>query len=259
MQSKTIVFIHGMFMTGLCWEQWLPRFQALGYTCLAPNWPGRDQPVEALRQKHPDPQLGRLTLTQVVEHHAGLIRTLAEKPIVIGHSMGGLVTHLLVGRDLAAAGVTIDSAPPAGVFTTRFSFLKANWPMINPLVPAGQPRHMSFADFQYAFVNTLPPAAQRAAYDRYVVPESRRVPRESLTRAGRVDFNRPHAPLLLIAGSADHIIPAPLNRTNYQRYRRSPSQTDFKVFPGRVHFIIGQTGWEEVADAIAEWIRDRGV
>src|SRR5512146_455325 len=132
MQTKTIVFIHGMFMNALCWEGWLARFQARGYTCLAPNWPGRDRPVEALRASHPDPQLGRLTLTDVVEYHTGLIQKLPEAPVLIGHSMGGLVTQLLVQRGLAAAGVAIDSAPPSGVFTTRWSFLKANWPMIDP-------------------------------------------------------------------------------------------------------------------------------
>jgi hypothetical protein len=68
-----------------------------------------------------------------------------------------------VQRGLAAAGVALDSAPPAGVFTTEWSFVKANWPMINPLIPATTPRLMAFEDFQYAFVNALPPAEQRAA------------------------------------------------------------------------------------------------
>jgi pimeloyl-ACP methyl ester carboxylesterase len=164
MKARTIVFVHGMFMTALCWEGWLDCFQAHGYKCLAPNWPGRDRPIETLRKNHSDPQLGNLTLSDVVEHFAGTIRKLGEKPILIGHSMGGLVVQILLQRDLAAAGVAIDSAPPAGVFTTKWSFLKANWPMINPFVSQYKPRQMSFEDFQYAFVNTLPPAEQRAAY-----------------------------------------------------------------------------------------------
>jgi pimeloyl-ACP methyl ester carboxylesterase len=159
--TKTIVFIHGMFMTPLCWEHWVSRYQAQGYTCLAPAWPGRDKPIETLRKNHPDPELGRLNLTHIVEHLTGLIRQLNEKPVLIGHSMGGLVTQILLQRDLAAAGVAIDSAPPVGVFTTVPSFLKSNWPMINPLVSASQPRLMPFEDFQYAFVNGLPLAEQR--------------------------------------------------------------------------------------------------
>ena len=253
MQAKTIVFIHGMFMTAMCWEKWVPYFQERGYQCLAPNWPGRDKPVEAQRKDHPDLLLGQLGLGDVVNHFENIIRKLPEKPLLIGHSMGGLVTQLLLQRDVAAAGVAIDSAPPAGVFTPSWSFLKANFPMINPFVSGAAPRCMPFADFQYAFVNTLPLAEQQADYERYVVPESRKVPRDSLVSAGAVDFKKAHAPLLLIAGKADHIIPAGLNKINFEKYHASPSRTDFKEFPGRVHFIIGQKGWEEVAEYVAGW------
>jgi pimeloyl-ACP methyl ester carboxylesterase len=259
MKAKTIVFIHGMFMTPLCWENWLVYFQSKGYSCSAPSWPGRDRPVETLRANHPDPQLGQLTLSQVVESCTNHIRLLDEKPILIGHSMGGLIVQLLLQGDLAVAGVAIDSAPPAGVFTTQWSFLKANWPMITPLVSKYQPRWMSFEDFQYAFVNTLPLEEQKAAYNRYVVPESRGVPQESLGGIAKIDFKRQHPPLLLTAGSEDHIIPARLNRYNFERYQASSSVTDFKEFSGRVHFVIGQKNWEEVAGYILKWIDEKGV
>lgn len=256
MKSRTIVFIHGMYMNSRCWEHWVPAFQAKGYTCLAPDWPGRDQPVDVLRKKHPDPQLGQLTLSRVLQHMTGIIRSLKEKPVLIGHSMGGLVVQLLLQQDLAAAGVAIDSAPPMGVLTTQWPFLKSNWPHITPFVPVGHPIEMTFERFQYTFVHTLPPGEQRAAYDRYVVPESRRVPRESLM--ARIDFHRPHAPLLLIAGSLDHLIPAALNRTNHARYQASPSVTDFQEFPGRTHFIVGQEHWQEVVETIGAWLDKQG-
>ncbi|MGD1148824.1 MAG: alpha/beta hydrolase [Thermoanaerobaculaceae bacterium] len=254
---KTIVFIHGMYMNSLCWERWVGYCQARGYRCLAPDWPGRAQPPEVLRKNHPDPQLGRLTLNRVLDHFADAIKTLDEKPVLIGHSMGGLLVQLLLQRDLAAAGVAIDSAPPMGVFTTRWSFLNSNWPHITPFVSQARPIEMTFSQFQYAFANTLPLADQRAAYERYVVPESRRVPRGSLT--ARVDFKRSRPPLLLIAGSADNIIPASLSESNRARYKRSPSVTDFKEFAGRTHFIIGQENWEEVADYVLAWLKQKGM
>ena len=117
---KTIVLIHGMFMPPLCWENWLPRYQAKGYHVFAPAWPGRDKPVETLRNVHPDPQLAKLKLSDVVEHIAKFIQSLDEKPAIIGHSMGGLVVQLLLQRDLAVAGVAIDPAAPMGVFTTTW-------------------------------------------------------------------------------------------------------------------------------------------
>ncbi len=252
MKTKTILLIHGMFMNPLCWEKWIPRYQAKGYKVLAPAWPGRDKPVEELRKNHPDPELPKLKLNDVVEHMANIIQGLDEKPAIIGHSMGGLAVQLLLGRDLAVAGVALDPAPPMGVFTTAFSFLRANLPAINPFL-LGQPAWMTFEQFQYAFVNTLPLEQQRAAYDRYVVPESRGVPTSSLGAAGRVDFKRPRRPLLITAGEKDHIIPASLNRSNYKKYP-GPSITEFKEFPGRDHFLIGERGWEEVADYSLAWL-----
>ena len=257
MKTKTIVFIHGMYMNSLCWEHWVAHYQAKGYMCLAPDWPGRDQMIDVLRKNHPDSRLGQLTLSRVLEHFADIIKKLNEKPIIIGHSMGGLVVQLLLQRDLAAAGVAIDSAPPLGVFTTKWSFLKSNWPHITPFVSQNSPIEMTFERFQYTFVNSFPLAEQRAAYERYVVPESRRIPRNSLT--ARVDFKKSHPPLLLIAGSADNIIPASLIKSNYAKYKRSSSVTDFKEFAGRTHFIIGQKNWEEVAEYILAWLNEKGV
>ena len=257
MKSKTIVFIHGMYMNSLCWEQWVAYYQTKGYRCVAPDWPGRDLPIEDLRKKHPDPELGQLTLSRVVEHYADTISTLNEKPVIIGHSMGGLVVQLLLQRDLAAAGVAIDSAPPMGVFSTKWSFLKSNWPHITPFAAQSSPIDMTFERFQYTFVNGFPLAEQRAAYERYVVPESRRVPRESLTAS--VDFRKPHVPLLLVAGSADNIIPASLNKSNQAKYRSATSVTDFKEFAGRTHFTIGQNNWQEVADYILAWLDIQGI
>jgi alpha-beta hydrolase superfamily lysophospholipase len=254
MQTRDIVLIHGMYMTPLCWEHWIDYYQSKGQRCLAPAWPGRDQPIEAQRRKHPDPELGRLKLRDVIDRMETAIKSVATKPVVIGHSMGGLVAQLLLQKDLAVAAVAIDPAAPQWVFAPSWSYVRANFPHINPLVPVTQPAEMSFPRFQYAFVNTLPPDQQRSAYDRYVVPESRGVPTQSLTSVARIDFKKQHAPLLITAGERDHIIPAALNRATYSRYSSNGSVTDFKVFPGRDHFVIGEPGWQEVADFILSWL-----
>jgi pimeloyl-ACP methyl ester carboxylesterase len=255
MKTKSIVFIHGMFMTSLCWENWQKYFDAKGFKVVAPNWPGRGEPVKALRKKHPDPELGKLTLSKVVEHYVNFIENHRENPIIIGHSMGALVTQILINRGIGAAGIAIDSAPPAGIFTTRWSFIKANFPMISPFIAKTRPHLISFEQFQFAFVNSMPLEDQKRAYERYVVPESRQVPQQSLGRVGRIDFKKTHAPLLLTAGSLDNIIPASLNKTNYEKYQAPSSITDFKEFPGRTHFLIGQNGWEEIADFVLAWLK----
>jgi pimeloyl-ACP methyl ester carboxylesterase len=239
-------------MTPLCWEKWIPYYESKGYHCVAPAWPGRDKSVEELRRAHPDSELAKLKLNQVVDQMETFIKGLNEKPAIIGHSMGGLAVQILLQRDVAVAGIAIDPAPPAGVFTTEFSFVKANFPAINPFL-LSQPVQMTFEHFQYAFVNTLPLDEQHAAYDRYVVPESRGVPTSSLGAAGKVDFSRPRRPLLITAGEKDHIIPASLNRLNHQKYK-GPSVADFKEFAGRDHFLTGSRGWEEIADYCLAWL-----
>jgi pimeloyl-ACP methyl ester carboxylesterase len=256
--STPVVFIHGMFMTSSCWEGWIPRFEQAGRPSTALEWPGRDATVEALRARHPDPALRSLRLADVVESHVSAIQAMPVKPALVGHSMGGLIVQLLLARDLAVAGVAIDSAPPSGVFTAAPSFLRANWPMVDPLKPSDEPHMITFDEFAYAFANTLPEDDQRAAYERYAVPESRHVPRDSLGHAGHVDFAAAHAPLLLVAGGEDHIIPPELNRANHKHYHASPSVTDLMEFPGRDHLTIVEPGWEEVADFTLAWLGGQG-
>jgi pimeloyl-ACP methyl ester carboxylesterase len=259
MKTKSILFIHGMFMTSLCWEGWQKYYEAKGFKVIAPNWPGRGEPVKALRKKHPDPELGKLTLAKVTDYYAHYIEKHHENPIIIGHSMGALVTQILINRGLGAAGVAINSAPPAGVFTTKWSFVKSNFPLISPFVSRYKPHLMSFKQFQYAFVNDLPLEEQEKAYERYVVPESRQVPQQSLGKAGKIDFKKPHPPLLITAGSQDNIIPVSLNKSNFEKYKDSSSVTDFKEFPGRTHFLIDQKGWEEIADYVTTWLKKQNI
>lgn len=253
--TKTVVFIHGNFVTSRCWDGWVARYQSRGFECVAIAYPGRDKPVAWLRANPDGALLGSLTLDRVADYHAKVIQSLDEKPIIIGHSFGGLLTQLMVQRDLAVAGVAIDSAPPQGVLTLKWSFYRSTWPVLNPFVPRTRPYMMSFKHWQYTFANGLPLAEQRETYETYAVPESRPLARGALTRAGRIDFRRRHAPLLLIAGEKDNLLPAALNWRNYKRYAKSPSITEFKEFPERTHYtVIGGKGWEEVADYALDWV-----
>jgi pimeloyl-ACP methyl ester carboxylesterase len=259
MITRTIVFIHGAFVTKHSWDLWVERCQAQGYRTIAIAWPGRDRPVRELKQAHPEPEVGRLTFKQVLDHHIKALQSLDEKPVLIGHSTGGLLTQLLLQRDLGVAGVAVDSVPPQGVIPTQLSFIRAGLPVLNPFVPISRPYYMTFKQFQYAFANGLPLEAQKAAYDAQTVPESRRVAWGALSSVAKVDFKKARPPLLFIAGTKDHFIPESLNRTNHRRYKASPAVTDFKEFPGRNHYIIGAEGWEEVADYVLNWLHQQKV
>lgn len=252
--TRKIILIHGMFMTPLCWEHWIAHYEAESRSVDALAWPGREYSPAELRAAHPDPELGRLTLTDVVEHVSSQIAQLPEKPLLIGHSMGGLIVQLLLQRELGAAGVAIDSAPPAGVFSAAPSFLKSNWPMVDPFVSVHEPHMITFAQFAYAFANTLPEDEQHAAYERYIVPESRGVPRESLGKEGHIDFSASHPPLLLLAGGDDHLIPPGLVESNFRHYHGSDGLVEFKEYLARDHLTILEKDWEELADYSLTWL-----
>lgn len=252
--TRTVVFIHGNFVTRHCWDRWIPHYEARGYRCHAIAYPGRDKPVAELKAAPLDPFLAALTLEATIEHHVREIRALDEKPIIVGHSFGGLLTQLMVQRDLAVAAVAIDSVPPPGVVPYEWSSVRSLLPVLNPLVPVSRPYYMPFEHFRYTFANDLAPDEQRAAYDAEVVPESRRLARGGLSAAARIDFKRPHAPLLLVGGGRDHIMPASLNRRNHRAYAAGPSRTEYQEFPGLAHYsVIGGPGWEAVADHALDW------
>lgn len=108
--------------------------------------------------------------------------------------------------------------------------------------------------FHYAFCNTMTLEQTEVEYVKFVVPESRNIPRSATKNDGKIDFSKPHAPLLFIAGQKDHIIPPSLNKKNLEAYKDKTSKRDFREFPGRTHYICGQQQWEEVAGFINEWI-----
>jgi pimeloyl-ACP methyl ester carboxylesterase len=253
--TKNVVFITGAFVTNHCWDKWKDYFERHGYNTIAPPWPHKDASVEELRNRRPnDTDLATMEIKEVIDYYADIVKSFPEKPIVIGHSFGGLITQIIVNRDLAAAGIVIHSAPPQGLIPYEFSFLKAGWKAFGLFTDLEKTYLMSFEDFQYAFVNGMPLEEQKKAYNELVIPESKTVTRGALTDAAKIDYDKPHVPLLFTAGSEDHLIPAHLNHRNYERYHKDHSVVDYKEFDGRNHNVLGQKTWKEDADYILDWI-----
>lgn len=256
--SHPIVLIHGLWMTPLSWERWVDRYESRGFEVLAPAWPGMDGDIEEPRA---DPSgLEHLGIEDIVDHYDGIIRRLDNPPIIIGHSFGGAFTEILLDRGLGAAGVAIDAAAIRGVTKLPFSTLKSAFPVLKS--PANNHRAVALTaeQFHYAFTNTLSEEESVRAYNRYAVPGPGRVLWQGALAnfnprtPAKVDFrNDDRAPLLLIAGGADHIVPAAVDRQMAKKEGKSQAVTEYKEFAGRSHFIIGQEGWEEVADYAVDW------
>lgn len=254
--SNTVVFIHGAFVHASTWEAWQQYFESKGYKTLAPPWPKKEASPDVLRNRQPDPDIAALRLRGVIDSYANIIEALPEKPIIIGHSLGGLITQVLVNRGLAAAGVCIHPVPPQGVLPYEFSFLRSGWKSLGLFTSAKKSYLMSFKDWQYAFTNGMPLAEQKKAYELSVVPESKLVARDGLTSAAAVDFKKPHPPLLFMAGTADHIMPSTLTYRIYKRYVKNnkDSVTEYKEYKGKNHYVVGLPSWKENADYILNWI-----
>jgi pimeloyl-ACP methyl ester carboxylesterase len=254
---ETIVLIHGLWMTPRSWEHWASRFEERGHTVIAPAWPGLEVEVEALNAD-PSP-IADLELDEVIDHYDELVRGLESPPIIIGHSIGGAITQVLVDRGLGSAAVGIASATVKGVFDLPLSTLKASSPVLRNPFNRGKAIPLDENQFHYAFANTLSQEESNAIHERYHVPAAASVlfdiafanlHRHPITE---VDFERDdRAPLLFIAFDEDHIVPANASRHNAEKYEKSGAVTEFKTFTGRPHFP-GAPGWEEVADYALEW------
>lgn len=251
-QSKTIVFIHGLFVNNTSWKQWKNYFEAKGYICYTPANPGHEgNPAQLRNQVHP--QLTSTGFEDVVMNIANFIDTLPEKPIVVGHSLAGLVVQKLIEMDKAVAGISIDGAPPKNVLAP-LATVKMVLPVVNPF--KGNTPFMGSKEWYHkAFFNNYTRAESDQLFDEIAVPESRKIARETLLKSfAKIDFKKAHNPLLFIGGEKDNIFSAAFTKRIASSYKHPQSITAFKEFKGRSHFICGEEGWEEVAEYVLNWV-----
>jgi pimeloyl-ACP methyl ester carboxylesterase len=249
---KDIIFVHGMFQNPKSWENWVAYFTDKGYNCIAPAWPLHFGEPAALRANPPE-GLGDLSLDDILLE----IETLTlkhDQPIVIGHSVGGLIAQLLVNRGAAGIGVAIDSVAPNAMLDFDWGFFKNSATIANPF-KGNEPFFMDEETFHGSFANTMTESASNEAFNNYATHDSRNVLRDCMGTAGQLDVTIPHAPLLLIGGEKDEIIPASLTEKNAKAYTNENSVADYKEFAGRSHYICGEPGWEEVASYIYNWLQ----
>ena len=251
--SKTIMLVHGAWVTTDCWTSFRDFLEAKGHRVVVPEWPYLDRSVEELRRS-PDPRLAKMTIKGLVDHFEKQIRDLSEQPVLIGHSFGGLIVQMLLDRGLGAAGVAIDPAPPRGVLPS-VTAIGSGLPVL--LTWRGWRRvvSMSFKSFSTTIANTVAPGEQRRAYDRYIVPTPGRIYFQAALGVGNaVDFANPRRPpLLLTAASQDRTVTSSMVKAMYRKHSRAPSRTDIHEFPNLSHWLIAEPGWEQVADKALTW------
>ncbi|MEE4545828.1 alpha/beta fold hydrolase [Streptomyces sp. V4-01] len=261
MNRTPVVFIHGAWLHALSWESWVERFANRGFLALAPGWPGEAAAVQDARTS-PE-ALGEVTLDALTDHYGRIIRSFDARPVIVGHSVGGLIAQHLVGADAGRAAVAIASAPindvplpaaPAGLWTPGGSGAA------DPLVS------LSGEQFHQMFANTVTAQESDLLFQRYAVPAPRRLLADlgcgggvRSPRAAADVANTGRGPLLLISGQEDRLVPDAVTRTVYKQYGDSTAATDLKQFADRAHSLVIDNGWRTVADHVLGWLEEHAV
>ena len=255
MNVTTIVLINGLWMTGLSWENWVHHYSDKGYWVIAPNWPGMDGDIQRLRR---DPSsFANVGLTEVVDHYEQVIREVENPPVIIGYGLGGLVTQILLDRGWGAAGVALASAPVKGIARLPLAILKLAFSLLGKS-HSSKTASLTAEQFHRAFANSLTESESLDVFNRYTVPAPDRVLLQTAFAnftshsAAAVNFqNDTRAPLLLIAGGKDRVVPSSLVKANFELYRGSKAETDYKEFSDQTHFTLLQE--TKVADYVLAW------
>lgn len=262
MAKRTIVFIHGLWIHASSWQPWMDFFNQHGYDTLNPAWPGDSATVAECRAN--PKAIANRGVTEIADSFSKVIASLAEPPIVIGHSFGGLIAQVILGRGIASAGIAIDPAPIKGVWQLPLSALKASFPVLGNPFNLKKAVSLTFKQFRYGFANAVPEAEAKELYDRWTIPAPGRplFQAATATLAGsqtKVNTgNTTRGPLLITGGEKDHIAPPILGKASLNKYNSSVI-TEFKLFEGRGHSLIVDHGWKEVAEYSLAWLNKNGL
>jgi pimeloyl-ACP methyl ester carboxylesterase len=254
-----IVFVHGLWLLPSSWDRWVTLFEEAGYVALTPGWPDDPETVAEARG-HPEVFAGK-GIGEIADYEEAIIRRLKRKPVIIGHSFGGLLTMILAGRGLASASVAISPAPFRGVLPLPISALRsasvalrnpANW---NRAVP------LTYEQFRYSFANAVGEDEAKELYLGYSVPGAG----EPLFQAAaanlnpwteaKVDTTNPdRGPMLVISADSDHTVPWAIANAAYKKQKRNEAVTEIIKMPNRGHALTIDAGWREVAVKALEFV-----
>ena len=263
-RTKHVVFIHGLWIHSTAWRPWQELFEEAGYTTSAPGWPGDLGTVEATRANPTG--LNDQGISEICHSYADIIEQLGEKPIVVGHSFGGLIAQELLANDLVAAAVAIDPAPVKGVLVLPFAQLKSGFPVLSNPGNRSKTVALDKKQFKYAFGNVLTDAESNELHELWTIPGPGRPLFEDATAnfvrnsPAAVDTHKAvRGPLLLTSGTEDHTVPRAVTRAVAKLYAdNTASVTDYREYEGKGHSLTIDRGWVDVATDVLAWLDNKG-
>ena len=266
-----VVFVHGLWLLPGSWHRWADLFERAGYTTLTPGWPYNPETIEEARAKR-DVFQGT-PIGKVADHFEQVIGMLNRRPVIIGHSFGGLLTEILAGRGLAAASVAISPVRSRDVLNisrdvsidpTIPSKLIALRPA-SPILPHPANKHRAvprtYDQFRGQFANAVDEDQAKRLYEQFCVPASadlfQAAPAANLGPAteAEVDYKNPdRGPMLIIAGDQDRAVPVAITRTAFKREQDNEGTTEYVELRTRGHALVIDDNWQEVAETALRFV-----
>jgi non-heme chloroperoxidase len=255
-----VVFIHGLWLLAGSWDRWATLFEEAGYATVAVDWPG-DPATAGVARANPAALAGK-KVGQVADHVGEVIAALNQKPAVIGHSFGGLLTQIVAGRGLSAASVAIDPAPFRGVLPLPIPALRSTFPVLRNPLNRGGAIPLTFDQFRYGWANAVDEDEARQLHETFHVP----APGAPIFQAAvanlnpwtetKVDTRNPErGPLLIFTGEVDHAVPPAMSNAAYKKQKRNEGVTELVEMPNRGHSLTIDSGWREVADKALDFVK----
>jgi pimeloyl-ACP methyl ester carboxylesterase len=253
--SQPVVFVHGAFCGGWAFDAFKRPFDAAGFETHAPNLPAHDRGADL---EH----LSTLGVRDYADALTRYVHTFDAPPILIGHSMGGLVSQITAGRAQVAGLVLLCPSAPWGVMPTTLDEHGANFGLTllgdywrRPVPP----------DYRVARSTTLDRLEREEARRTFArfVPESGKAVLETVqwwldpSMASAAPAFKVTAPVLTVAGGADRVNPASTVRRIANRY--PAAQVEHREFPEMSHWPMGEPEGPQVAQTILDWLDARGL
>ncbi|MGD0454969.1 MAG: alpha/beta hydrolase [Solirubrobacteraceae bacterium] len=255
-----VVLIHGLWLLASSWDRWAALFDEAGYAPVSPGWPDDPETVEQARAN--PGAFARKTVGQVLAHFDEVLGRLERKPVLIGHSFGGLLVQMLAGQGLAEVTVAVDPAPFRGVLALPISALRAAGPVLANPLNRTRAVSLSYEQFRFAFANAVSEQEARELYETFAVP----APGAPLFQAALANLNpwtelkvdsenAARGPLLIASGERDHTVPWAIANASYKRQARNHGVTEITEIPNRGHALTIDGGWREVAEEALAFVK----
>jgi pimeloyl-ACP methyl ester carboxylesterase len=257
--KPVIAFVHGLWLLPNSWDRWRTLAEEQGYATVAPGWPD-DPATVAEANEHPE-VFAHKSVGDIADHVQEVVAGLDQKPAVVGHSFGGLLTQILAGRGCSAVSVAIDPAPFRGVLPLPISALKSASPVLHNPANRNRAVPLTYEQFRYAFANEVSEDEAKELFNTYAVPGAG----TPLFQAASANLNpwtevkvktkaEGRGPLLIIEGEKDHTVPPAVAKASFKKQKRNEAVTEYVEIEGRGHSLVIDAGWRDVADTALAFV-----